>query len=89
MEVFTLVLLKKMKFPVMASTLGQMEKCMKVPGPKTRCTVTVNSSGKMAKSTKVNSRTIKEKAREYSIGKMVVSMTVCGSTENSTDKAFL
>lgn len=86
---FTLGLLKKMKFLARASTPGQTGKCMKVPGLKTRCTAKENSNGKTERSIRVNSRTISEKVKEFLTGKMVVSTTDFGSTENSTAKVFL
>ena len=65
------------------TTTGQTANHMLAAGPKTKWTVMVFSPGKMARSTRVTSSTIREKDMELSCGLMADSTSVNGKVENS------
>ena len=66
------------------TTTGQTANHMLAAGPKTKWTVMVFSPGKMARSTRVTSSTIREKDTAHSCGQTADSTSANGRVENST-----
>jgi len=89
MAAYILDNLKKMKFQVKVSIVGQMEKFMRVAGLRTKCMATVNLFGKTERVSKETLKMINVKGTAFSHGKMVDYMMVNGKMENSTVKVFL
>jgi hypothetical protein len=72
-----------------AFTCGQILESTMASGRTTRCTAAVSSHGLTAGNTKETTMMTRSRDEESSLGLMVASMMVIGSTANNMEKAFI